>query len=88
MSLSVINDPLRQGVSILKRVEAEKFDYPDHVVDARLGVSFFPIHDRHLVATDHFCRFDLTEIQIEPPFSDHLADGLWVLRIPLDPLEI
>jgi hypothetical protein len=70
----MIDQPMRQSVSILKRIEAEKCDHSGEVIDARGAVSLLPIDDRHLVAADHFGCVDLAKFKVKPALSDHLAD--------------
>jgi len=79
----MIDQAMCHCVSILKGIEAEKFDHSGHVIDARGAVSLLPIDDAHLITADHFGRVDLAKSKIEPALSDHLADGLRNGRVAL-----
>ena len=79
----MIDQTMRQSVTILKRIKAEKFNHSAKVIDAWFAVSFLPIDDAHLVAADHLGRVDLSKTEIKPALSDHLADALGVGWIPL-----
>ena len=79
----MIDQAMCHCVSILKGIEAEKFDHSGHVIDARGAVAFLPIDDAHLIATDHFGGVDLAKSEVEPALPDHLADGLRMGRVAL-----
>lgn len=81
--LSMIHQPLRHSVAPFKRIVAQEFDHAAHVIDARFGAAPLPIPDSRLVAADNFRYVFLHQPQIEPPLSDHLADGFWICRIAL-----
>jgi hypothetical protein len=65
----MIDQSMRHCVFFLERIEAEEIDHSGQVIDARRAVSFLPIHDAHLVATDHFGEIDLPNSKIEPALS-------------------
>jgi hypothetical protein len=68
---------LGQRVTLLERIKSEKFDDFGHVVNARRGISFLPIHYRHLIAPDDFGHVNLAEVEVEPTLADFLAQGFW-----------
>ena len=74
---AMVDDLLCQGVTLLERVEAEKFDDLGHVVDARGGISLLPIYHRHFIAADDFGHVELAELEVEPPLADFFTQGFW-----------
>ena len=80
---AMIDQTMRQSVSILKRIEAEEFHHSGHVIDARGAMSLLPIDDAHLVAANHFGCDDLAKAEVKPALSDHLAQGLRIGRVAL-----
>lgn len=79
--LSEVYELLSQSVTFGERVEPQEPDHPHHVINARLSVFPFPIHNAHLIAANYFRGIDLAEFEVQAALPNGLANRLRTGRV-------